>query len=300
MKIPSLGFVPTLGDLHEGHFSLIRRSKKENRFTAVSIFVNPPQFNDKKDFLRYRRNVRRDLALLKKENVDLVFLPSEREMYPEGFQTWVEPGDLARGLCGRHRPGHFRGVATVVAKLFNIVRPTRAYFGMKDFQQLKIIQRMVRDLNLPVKIVPCPTVREKDGLALSSRNRRLSPAERTRASRFPKALQSVAAAVLSRKAVSPASIRAEFKKMLKGDRVEYLEIVDPETLASKKRLKPPLLIASAVWIGKTRLIDNVLVLPSFPRTRSEIYASKFSEAKRESIRVDVPLKAGHDDWRRDA
>ena len=250
-----LGFVPTMGDLHEGHLSLIRRSKRENRRTAVSLFVNPAQFNDKKDFLRYPRDRRRDLALLKKEKVDWIYAPSAKEMYPQGFQTWIEPGDLARGLCGRHRPGHFRGVATVVAKLLNIVRPDRAYFGMKDHQQLKIIERMVKDLDIPVKIVPCPTVREKDGLALSSRNRRLSLSERARAARLPKVLRDVKAAILAGK--KPGLDR--FKKMLKGDRVEYLEIVDPETLAPKRSARPPCLIAAAVWVGKTRLIDNILV-----------------------------------------
>ena len=262
VKISSLGFVPTMGDLHEGHLSLIRRSKKENRFTAVSIFVNPAQFNDQKDFLRYRRNRKRDLALLKKEKVDRIFMPSVREIYPEGFQMWVEPGDLARGLCGRHRPGHFRGVATVVAKLFNLVRPTCAYFGMKDFQQLKIIQRMVKDMNFQIEIVPCPTVREKDGLALSSRNARLSPAERERAARLPLALCSIRDSIISGESVTIELLRTQFKKMLKGgrgDKVEYLDIVDPETLAPKKHLRPPLLIAAAVWIGKTRLIDNILV-----------------------------------------
>ena len=255
MRTSSLGFVPTMGDLHEGHLSLIRRSKRENRRTAVSIFVNPAQFNDEKDFLRYHRDRKRDLALLKKEKVDRVYTPSVKEMYPDGFQTWIEPGDLARGLCGRRRPGHFRGVATVVAKLFNIVRPTRAYFGMKDYQQLKIVERMVRDLDIPVKVVPCPTVREKDGLAMSSRNRRLSPFERARAARLPKALKRVKAAILSGKTTGPA----QFKAMLKGDRVEYLEIVDPETLSPKKPLKAPFLIAAAVWVGGTRLIDNILV-----------------------------------------
>ena len=242
----SLGFVPTMGDLHDGHLSLICRSKRENDFTAVSIFVNPTQFNQKNDFLNYHKDERRDLALLRQEKVDLVFLPSAKEMYKESFQTEVNVNDLSRGLCGPYRPGHLKGVSTVVAKLFSIVRPTRAYFGMKDFQQLKVIERMVQDLNLLVRIVACPTVREKDGLAMSSRNRRLSTQERVHAVKFSRALKVAARA--------PKPGLALFLKeadLYKKD-VDYFEIVDPQTLLPKR--KKPYVAAPAVRFGETRNI----------------------------------------------
>lgn len=256
-----IGFVPTMGDLHEGHLSLVRRSKRENPVTAVSIFVNPTQFNEKRDFQLYHRNERRDLSFLKKEGVDLVFMPSAKEMYPEGFQTQVEVPDLTRNLCGPFRPGHFRGVATMVAKLFNIVQPARAYFGRKDYQQLKVIERMARDLDFPLAVIACPTVRERDALAMSSRNRRLSASERRAAAALPRALQAVRDLLKSKKGAHPGGIFSFFVKKLGRPRrdVDYLEIVHPETLKPLKKFRPPCLIASAVWMGKTRLIDNLLV-----------------------------------------
>ncbi len=254
----SLGFVPTMGDLHEGHLSLIRRSRKENDATAVSIFVNPTQFNDAKDFKLYRRDNVNDIAALKEEKVDLLFLPSVNEMYPKEFQTEVEVKDLTRGLCGPFRPGHFKGVTTVVAMLFNIVRPDRAYFGMKDFQQLKVIERMVKDLHIPVKIVPCPTMRETSEVALSSRNRRLSELDHARAIQFAKALKRVKEQIRPGRAIDAAKITKEFlsRSGLRKMDVDYLEIIDPETLTPVKRAGKKTRVTAAVWIGETRLIDN--------------------------------------------
>ncbi|MBI2916265.1 MAG: pantoate--beta-alanine ligase [Elusimicrobia bacterium] len=257
-----IGFVPTMGDLHAGHLSLIRRSKKENDCTVVSIFVNPLQFNQKKDYQSYHRDTRADLSALRKEGVDMVFLPSDQELYPDRFQTTVNVEGLTQGLCGAFRPGHFRGVATVVLKLFQIVQPARAYFGQKDYQQLKVIEKMVHDLNLPIEIVACPTVREKDGLALSSRNRRLSISEHKRASSIYATLRSVALFAQSHPASAVTSLRQLFYKGLdlsEEDRVEYFEVVHPDTLTTLKKIQTPFLLAAAVWIGKTRLIDNLLV-----------------------------------------
>ncbi len=256
----SLGFVPTMGDLHAGHLSLVRRSKKENNFTAVSIFVNPAQFNNKKDFEKYARNEERDLNLLKKEKVDLVFLPTDKELYPEGFQTWVTVENLSSGLCGEFRPGHFRGVATVVLKLFQCVQPTSAYFGLKDYQQYKILERMARDLNIPVRLVPCPTVREADGLAMSSRNSRLSVEERKRAARIPLALKECVQAIKFRKNLSESRLKNIFLKKLNvfpRDKVDYLQWVHPQTLKPLEKINPPAMLVCAVWIGETRLIDNL-------------------------------------------
>lgn len=257
----SIGFVPTMGDLHEGHLSLVRRSRNDNDVTAVSIFVNPGQFDRREDFEKYRRSEREDCEKIGQEGADLAFIPSADELYPEGFQTFVEVENLSRPLCGARRPGHFRGVATVVAKLLNLFQPDRAYFGLKDYQQCQLVRQMVRDLNLPVDIVPCPTVRDGDGLALSSRNRRLTPAERARAPGLHRALLA-AAALVKNGGPKLASLRKTFRqnlKLQKSDRVEYLEAADPETLRPLKKIRPPVLIAAAVWFGKTRLIDSVLV-----------------------------------------
>lgn len=259
----SLGFVPTMGDLHEGHLSLVRRSKKENIFTVVSIFVNPKQFDRKEDFEKYKRNERKDIEMLKKENVDLVFLPSAKEVYPKGFQTSVEVKILTKNLCGAFRPGHFHGVAAIVLKLFNLVQPNKAYFGLKDVQQVKLVEQMVKDLNLPVKIVPCPIVRDQNGLALSSRNSRLSSEEILRAAKIFSSLRFCAFLVKSRKNLSLKFVKNYFKKHLNlmgRDKIEYFEAVNPKTLVSLKEMKLPILFAVAVWIGKTRLIDNFLVL----------------------------------------
>ncbi|MCS7298590.1 MAG: pantoate--beta-alanine ligase [Spirochaetia bacterium] len=258
----SIGFVPTMGALHEGHLSLVRRSKSENDVTVVSIFVNPKQFGPKEDFNKYPRNFERDKELLDKEGVDYIFHPSVEDMYPEGYETYVDLERLPNHLCGLSRPGHFRGVATVVAKLFNIVQPDRAYFGQKDYQQAKIIKRMVEDLNFPIEIVVMPIVREEDGLAMSSRNTYLSPEERKNASILYKSLQKAKDLILSgEKDVS--KIKNEMVKMISSieSRIDYIEIVEPETLEKIDRIpeKGTVVIALAVYIGNARLIDNDIV-----------------------------------------
>jgi pantoate--beta-alanine ligase len=257
----SLGFVPTMGALHEGHLSLIRCSEKENDITCVSIFVNPAQFGPQEDFTRYPRPLRRDAALCKKENVDVLFRPSARQMYGAGFHSFIEVGEMGGVLCGRSRKGHFRGVATVVAKLFNIVQPDRAYFGRKDFQQAVIIKRLAEDLNFSVAIRVLPTVREKQGLAMSSRNAYLSRAERSDALVLSRAL------ALARKMAGAGEreareiIRQMTQLIMARKRVgiEYIEIVDPETLAPVARITGKAAVMLAVRVGKTRLIDNILI-----------------------------------------
>lgn len=262
VKSGSVGFVPTMGDLHEGHLSLLRRAKKENAVVFLSIFVNPAQFNSREDFEKYRRDEKGDLEKAEAEKADAVFIPSAEEMYPEGYQTKVSVPKVAKNLCGAFRPGHFDGVATVVLKLFNLVRPHRAYFGLKDYQQFKLIERMAADLNLPIELAGCPTVREPDGLAMSSRNSRLSPPERARAARIYSSLQAMALLIKSKPKMKPATLLTDFKKSLKpekGDKIEYLAMAHPDTLALYKTSQTPCLLAAAVWVGKTRLIDNLLV-----------------------------------------
>lgn len=256
-----LGFVPTMGYLHEGHLALVRRARAECPSVAVSIFVNPTQFGPREDFARYPRDPERDLALLEKEGVDLVFMPEAEEMYPPGFDTWVEVGTITRRLEGRARPGHFRGVATVVCKLFNIVQPRRAYFGEKDAQQLRVVRKMVRDLNLPVEIVPVPTVREPDGLALSSRNVYLSPEERQQALALSAALR-LAQELVARGERRASVIRARMRRRIRQEpdaRIDYVSVADAETLEELAVVDRPALVSLAVRIGTTRLIDNVVV-----------------------------------------
>ncbi|MBX0311139.1 MAG: pantoate--beta-alanine ligase, partial [Sulfurihydrogenibium sp.] len=235
-----IGFVPTMGYLHEGHLSLIRCSKKENDITVVSIFVNPIQFGANEDFGRYPRDFERDKNLCEKENVDYIFYPSYEEMYPDGFQTYVEVVELSKGLCGDFRPGHFKGVATVVAKLFNIVCPDNAYFGKKDFQQLKVIQRMVKDLNFPVNVVGCPVVREPDGLAMSSRNKYLSDEERESALYISKALFE-AKRMFEDGIVDPNLIKERVRQIISQAKhlkeIQYVEIVDSNTLKPVDKVK---------------------------------------------------------------
>jgi pantoate--beta-alanine ligase len=250
-----------MGYLHEGHLALVRRARAESRSVAVSIFVNPTQFGPREDFARYPRDPARDLALLEKEGVDLVFMPEAAEMYPPGFDTWVEVGTITRRLEGRARPGHFRGVATVVCKLFNIVQPRRAYFGEKDAQQLRVVGKMVRDLNLPVEIVPVPTVREADGLALSSRNVYLSPQERQEALALSAALR-LAQELVARGERRAAVIRARMRRRIRQEpdaRIDYVSVADAETLEELTVVDRPALVSLAVRIGTTRLIDNVVI-----------------------------------------
>ena len=229
----SVGLVPTMGALHAGHEALIRTAAEENDTVVVSLFVNPAQFDEGSDLAAYPRDEERDAEIAAGAGADVLFAPSSDEVYPDGFQTWVDVEELSRGLEGDHRPGHFRGVATICLKLFNIVRPQRAYFGQKDAQQVAVVRRMVRDLNLDVAIQSVPTVRDADGLALSSRNARLSPEERERALALPRALATG----------DPAQARA----LLDGLDVDYVEVApfDPPTLAA------------AIRVGSVRLIDNV-------------------------------------------
>ena len=254
-----VGFVPTMGYLHEGHLSLVRKAREENDVVVVSVFVNPTQFGPNEDYERYPRDEERDRKLLEAEGVDYLFLPSVEEMYPEGYSTYVEVEGLTEGLCGAKRPGHFRGVATVVTKLLNIVQPTRAYFGEKDYQQLQVIKRLVKDLNIPVEIVGCPIVREKDGLAMSSRNTYLSPEERESALSLYRGLK-IAEELFRKGEKDPEVIKEKVKKFIlshphvKG--VDYVEIVDPESLKPVKEVKEGDVIALAVFVGNTRLIDN--------------------------------------------
>jgi len=256
-----LGFVPTMGYLHEGHLELVRRAKTENPSVAVSIFVNPTQFGPKEDFAQYPRDPERDLALLKKEGTDVVFMPPAAEMYPPDFNGWVEVGKLAEKLEGAARPGHFRGVATVVAKLFNIVQPDKAYFGQKDAQQLVVIKKMASDLDMGIEIVAVPTVREPDGLAMSSRNTYLNAGERKQAAVLYQAL-TLAQKLYAEGERDAEAIREQMTALI-GQQpladIEYISIADAETLDELDRVKPPALVSMAVRFGKTRLIDNVVV-----------------------------------------
>jgi len=255
----SVGFVPTMGYLHEGHLVLVRRAREENKTVVVSIFVNPTQFGPREDFARYPRDPERDLAMLEKEEVNLVFMPSVEEMYPEGFCSWVGVEKVTERLEGAVRPGHFRGVTTVVAKLFNIVQPTRAYFGQKDAQQVVVIKRMVADLNMNLDIVVVPTHREPDGLAMSSRNIYLSPEERQAALVLWKSLN--LAQQLWRQGERKAErVQQQMIALIQKEplaKIDYVSIADPETLEEIARIDRPTLVSLAVRIGKTRLIDNI-------------------------------------------
>ena len=258
-----LGFVPTMGALHEGHLSLVRRARASSDVVAASIFVNPTQFGPNEDLAKYPRSFERDCEMLEREGVDLVFAPSAEEMYPAGAVTWVTVEELSGKLDGRSRPGHFRGVTTVVAKLLHIVEPDRAYFGQKDAAQVAIIRRMVRDLNLPVEIVVCPIVREPDGLAMSSRNAYLDPAQRKQALVLHRSLmrvQQMAEAgdhVVSKLITAGRETAAEENSV----RLDYFEIVDPDTLDPANDLSRGALVAVAAYVGTTRLIDNLLLKP---------------------------------------
>jgi len=259
----SIGFVPTMGYLHEGHLALVRRVKELSDRVVVSIFVNPIQFAPGEDYQRYPRDLERDKALLEKEGVDVLFSPKAQEMYPPGFQTYVEVKELSSGLCGRYREGHFLGVATVVLKLFNIVQPDIAAFGEKDYQQLKVIQRMVQDLNLDVKIISHPTVREEDGLAMSSRNTYLSPEERKSAIALYKALN-LAEELINQGERRVATLKEKLKEFIESypyTKFQYIEFVHPETLKEVERVDEPTLLALAVFVGKARLIDNKIIVP---------------------------------------
>jgi pantoate--beta-alanine ligase len=260
----SIGLVPTMGALHEGHASLIRQARAETSFVAVSIFVNPTQFGPNENLTRYPRPFAADLQLCEREGADLVFHPDAATIYPPGFRTAVEVHGLQDVLEGAARPGHFRGVATVVHKLLNIVRPDVAYFGQKDAQQFRVIEQAARDLDLPVALRMCPTVRAADGLALSSRNVYLAPAERQAATVIFRALEEVhgAAAAGEQRAAELARLARARIATVACARVDYVAVVDFDTLQPIEMLRGRVLVAVAVFIGTTRLIDNLLVEPS--------------------------------------
>ena len=261
----SVGLVPTMGALHEGHCSLIRRARRENGVVIVSVFVNPTQFGPNEDYVRYPRPVEKDAAACRREKVDYLFMPAPEEMYPKGYLTYVAVEKMSSVLCGQFRPVHFRGVTTVVSKLFNIAQPDRAYFGMKDYQQLAIIKRMVADLNFPLTVVPCPIVRESSGLALSSRNTYLSPAENERSLILSRSLQQTRDLVQCKKVKNSEKIVENITTQLScipDAKIDYVAVLDPETLEPVTRLRLPVVVAVAVWIGRTRLIDNILIADS--------------------------------------
>jgi pantoate--beta-alanine ligase len=255
----TIGFVPTMGYLHDGHLALVRKARETAELVVVSIFVNPTQFNSAEDFDNYPRDDKTDAAMLEEEGVDVLFLPSKDDVYPPGAATRVSVSRLTDGLCGAHRPGHFEGVATVVAALFNMVLPDFAVFGRKDFQQIQTIRRMVKDLHFPLRIVEGETVRERDGLAMSSRNARLSPAERAIAPVVARSLDAASAAY-ARGERDAAALVAEARAVLEAEhaiRIEYLEVVDPEAVEPVRSADDRSVIAIAAWLGPVRLIDNV-------------------------------------------
>jgi pantoate--beta-alanine ligase len=258
-----IGLVPTMGYLHDGHLALMREGRRRCSVLAASIFVNPIQFCPGEDFARYPRNFEGDCAMLETAAVDIVFAPEPAAMYAHDAQSFVDAGEITSGLCGAYRPGHFRGVTTVVAKLFNIVKPHLAVFGEKDFQQLRAIQRMVRDLNFDVEIIPVPIVREKDGLAMSSRNAYLSPAEREDALALSLAIRAAREKHRAGPCCAEEIVFAATRvlKRVKGIEIDYVEAVDAETLERHPLLDRPILIAIAARVGKTRLIDNAVLQP---------------------------------------
>lgn len=257
----SIGFVPTMGFLHEGHLSLVRESVRQADVTVVSIYVNPAQFGPKEDFREYPRDIKRDTEILEAEGVDYIFSPDNEEIYPEGYKTYVEVHELQDTLCGRSRPGHFRGVCTIVLKLFNIIEPDFAYFGQKDAQQAIILKRMIQDLNLEVEIEVLPIVREEDGLALSSRNTYLDQEERKAARVLSKSLEEAREMVKNGEQDS-GKIISRMKEMITQEpraKIDYVEIVDMENLNPVAKIENKALAALAVFIGKVKLIDNTIL-----------------------------------------
>lgn len=260
-KTKRIGFVPTMGYLHEGHLSLVKKAKELSDITVVSIFVNPIQFGPQEDLAKYPRDFDRDAKLLEKEKTDIIFYPDAKEMYPGAFSTYVEVKKLEDHLCGKRRPGHFVGVATVVTKLFNIVKPHLAVFGQKDFQQLVVIEKMVRDLNMGIEIIGHPTVREKDGLAMSSRNTYLNDSERDRALLINASLKK-AEKLFREGERDTATLKKEVEGVLhqkEGINVEYINVCDTDTLEELAAAKNKAVLAIACRIGKTRLIDNTIL-----------------------------------------
>jgi pantoate--beta-alanine ligase len=259
----TIAFVPTMGFLHPGHLSLMREGRRRASLLASSLFVNPTQFGPNEDFARYPRNFDNDCALMRQVPVDALFAPEPEVMYPPGSQTWVEVTEMTRGLCGAGRPGHFRGVTTVVAKLFNIVKPHVALFGEKDYQQLRTIERMVKDLNFDIEIVPVPTVREPDGLAMSSRNAHLSGDQRKKALALSGALRAAFDAFTAG-ARDPQELERAARHFLENTpevQVEYVAAVDAKSLDVVERIEHPVVVAIAARVGSTRLIDNIVLAP---------------------------------------
>jgi len=257
-----VGFVPTMGYLHDGHLALVKQARAENPSVVVSIFVNPTQFGPQEDFTSYPRDIPRDLTMLEKVKTDVVFMPLVAEMYPSQFNSWVEVSKVTERLEGAVRPGHFRGVTTVVAKLFNIVQPTKAYFGQKDAQQAIVIRKMVTDLNMNLEVVTCPTVREPDGLAMSSRNTYLKPKERQAAVVLYQSLKLAQQLYLEGEKDAGRIRQAMIdlvKKQPLAEKIDYVSIADAETLEELDEIKPPAMVSLAVKIGKPRLIDNVVL-----------------------------------------
>lgn len=258
----TIGFVPTMGSLHEGHLRLVRQSEYENNITIVSIFVNPTQFGPGEDFELYPRDLEGDLEKLSSMNVDAVFTPGADDMYSGDVSIFINVGSIGQTLCGVSRPGHFSGVATVVAKLFNMVMPDRAYFGQKDFQQTVVIKKLVKELNFNIDIVVCPTEREKDGLAMSSRNSYLSVEERKAAPVLYRALTLAEELVLSGNCNIADDVRKEMEKHIKSEplaEIDYIDVVEMENLEPMQKITMPAAICIAVKIGNTRLIDNIIV-----------------------------------------
>ncbi|HQC57887.1 MAG TPA: pantoate--beta-alanine ligase [Candidatus Syntrophosphaera thermopropionivorans] len=257
-----IGFVPTMGALHKGHLSLVERCHSESDLTVVSIYVNPTQFGPQEDLNHYPRNLEKDIDLLRNYHVDIVFTPDDVQMYPEGYCTWVQVEGLSDILCGASRPGHFRGVATIVLKLMHIVNPKLMFMGMKDYQQIIVLEKMIEDLNLETKIVRCPIVREPDGLAMSSRNSYLTPDERQRATCLIKALKN-AQKMVNEGYLDSSILISEAENIIKQSdgRIDYIKIVDGSTLQELPEVRSGSRMMLAVYIGNTRLIDNIELLP---------------------------------------
>ena len=256
-----VSFVPTMGYLHEGHMSLVKKARAENKSVVVSIYVNPTQFGPKEDLSKYPRDLARDRAMLEKEGADVIFFPSDKEMYPAGYDTWVTVDNLTKPLEGDSRPTHFRGVTTIVTKLFNIVRPTNVYFGQKDAQQALVIKKMATDLNMNLKVVVCPTVRDPDGLAMSSRNVYLSLEQRKAAPVLYKSLL-LAKDLFTIGERNAAAILEQMIALIQKEplaKIDYISIADPDTLAELKTIKKSALVSMAVRFGNTRLIDNIIL-----------------------------------------
>jgi len=261
-----VGFVPTMGFLHDGHLSLARRAREECGSVVASVFVNPTQFAPTEDLAEYPRDLDRDLALLEEAGTDLVFTPSTESLYPDGYDTWINVERLTERLEGADRPAHFRGVVTIVTKLFNLVEPTRAYFGQKDGQQAIIVRRLIRDLDFDIELVVCPTVRESDGLAMSSRNTYLSEGERAAATILYRALQ-LAETLYADEDRDAARIRSEMEEVLRGEplaKLAYVSIADAEDLSELDVVDRKALVSLAARIGETRLIDNTVLPPGEP------------------------------------